>query len=90
VIEELTRPEQKTAPAKRWRNKWRARELCLSSTTNKPMAPGTEWLSRRVYPSKDAAETAAQRRLEQVGSRDLSDGMIWSEVDYLGAFPVDE
>jgi len=80
---ERTETNKATQPPKRWRNRWRAGAVCLCVC----IKCGEESIFLRgeiienhclTYPSKDVAETEAQR--EEFGRG--------SDV-YLGAFPVE-
>lgn len=81
----LTTPELKQEaarePAKRWRNWWRAHtdaiDFRLGALPPTPRKIGDVWAGHRLFPSRDTAETAAQRC-----------GQLF--FTYLGAFPEGE
>lgn len=83
MIDEQLDERPITKPPARWRNWWRVVEPYVSNE-------GTPWPRGehpgvRVWPSKDAAETAGRRSEAQVN------GMPGpGRVEYLGAYPEGE
>lgn len=84
MIEVEERPEEITAPAKRWRNRWTCdHATCVTSRTSGRRVireAGDEWWGVRVYPSKDAAETAAK----------IIEADNWGTTRHVGSFPVED
>lgn len=78
ALEKLLAQEPIKKPAKAWRNWYRA--LTKLSFAN----DGEVYRGKRVWPSKDAAETGAESC--RVGQYPLAKG----QSEYLGAFPEGE
>jgi hypothetical protein len=81
-IEEKT--TQRNSPPRRWRNRyWFARQILLPDTSAHPGGPHGPGIlvSRRIWPSKDVAESKALESLK------LS--LYRKYVTYLGAEPVE-
>lgn len=83
MIEVEERTEQATEPAKRWRNRWRQLKGCFCLETRTFDEPGDYW-GARLWPSKDTAESAAQKAME------YNEIHGPGYVEYLGAFPVED
>lgn len=71
-----------TKPPTRWRNKWRATMRC-TEPDGRILERGEVYWGRKVFPSKDLAETFAHAQLERCPTNRRA-------TQYLGAFPVEE
>lgn len=85
-VRERTEVQQATAPAKRWRNWWRATEVhedeCGHCGDLAVYGPGDLYGAHcRTWPSKDLAETFAEK---------VNDEEAATVREYLGAFADDE
>lgn len=72
-------------PPKRWRNRWRKVDHEDRPNFGVYYSIGDEFWGRRLWPSKDTAESAAARNIEN-NARRFGD----NSCEYLGAFEVDE
>lgn len=74
---EKQRTQKATRPASKWRNHWLA--ICIFKSNGKMRNPGERFLGKRDWPSRDTAETYAQKREAELPEK----------VKYLGAFPAE-
>ena len=85
----LTKPRKKThtAPPKKWRNRWRAREDIEEIYDEESIIriSGEEWWGSLVHPTKEIAEHLAMKDLEY-DKKILRVRLL----EYLGAFPVED
>lgn len=80
------RATKATQPAKRWRNRYLAKQPYYKAAEKKHYDQGDERWGLKMHPSLDVAESEAQRYL----SGKLSNGELISvRVEWLGAFPVE-
>lgn len=73
-------PVKKTAPPRRWRNRWWRERSFVS--IGEIFHPAGVHFGTRVFASEDVAESHALRWLDEWGEK--------YPCEYLGAFPVDE
>jgi len=78
-VETIDRPKAVTAPPKRWRNKWSCKVAGVYCGFD--YFPGEWHWCTLVFPSKDLAETHAEKELE--------DPITAAHWRYDGAFPDD-
>ncbi len=76
------KPEDKIAePPKKWRNWYRCLKPFVCSIENRAFSEGEVFCGLRLWPSKDAAETAVERVPPQYNP------VVWGVASYLGAEP---
>lgn len=88
TLEELSE-NQREAPPKRWRNRWRlpCSMWVRDGGVERHVGPGDEW-GLEVFPSFELAENRAQIALAKWEY--LKSLMQVDAPEYLGAFPVDD
>lgn len=67
-------PDRVARPERQWRNRWLSKVYTAQGD-----APGDLYWGKRIWPSKDAAETAASEQLAEFGE---------GEAEYKDAHPV--
>jgi hypothetical protein len=86
MLEELLRTIRKTAPPKRWRNKYRVKNAVIIWDDRPWWRDGVHW-GDHTFPSKEIAE---QRGREWVYKAWDASVRAWENVFWEGAYPVDD